>query len=147
VALRATISIHGFGRPEGRDGKTWVLAGLEPVHVVFPRAAVGTLGASYASRGARQNALSIESPLQYHFHRRIELPAGASVTRAPAGVEIADPNVSARRKLAQKGQLLEEDFTLSLPTGTVAAGRYQAFVEKVQAIDDGFMAGTRIRVK
>ena len=43
--------------------------------------------------------------------------------------------------------VLEEDFTLSLPTGTVPASRYQAFVEKVQAIDDGFMAGTRIRVK
>ena len=55
---------------------------------------MGTLGATYASRGARQNALSIESPLQYHFHRRIELPPGATVTRAPAAVDIADPNVS-----------------------------------------------------
>jgi hypothetical protein len=147
VALRATIAVHGFGRPEGKDGKTWVLAGLEPVHVVFPHGAVGTLGASYASRGARQNALSIEAPLQYHFHRRIELPAGATVARAPAAVSVSDPNVSARRTLAQKGQALEEDFTLSLPTGTVAAERYHTFVEKVQAIDNGFMAGTRIRVK
>jgi hypothetical protein len=144
VALRATIAVHGFGRLEGKDGRTWVLAGLEPVHVVFPRAAVGTLGQSYASRGARQNALSIEQPLQYHFHRRIDLPAGASVVRAPATVEVVDPNISARRKITHKGQTLEEDFTLSLPTGTVAAGRYQAFVEKVQTIDDGFMAGTRI---
>jgi hypothetical protein len=29
----------------------------------------------------------------------------------------------------------------------VAAARYQAFVTKVHAIDDGFMAGTRVRVK
>src|SRR6185436_14072311 len=36
VGLRATIAIHGMGRPEGKDGKTWVLAGLEPVHFVFP---------------------------------------------------------------------------------------------------------------
>jgi hypothetical protein len=114
------------------------------VHVVFPQHSVGTLGASYASRGARQNALSIDSPLQYHFHRRIELPPGATVTRAPAALEITDPNVSAHRRVEQKGQVLEEDFALSLPTGTVPAGRYQAFVEKVQAIDDGFMAGTRL---
>jgi hypothetical protein len=114
------------------------------VHVVFPQHSVGTLGASYASRGARQNALSIDSPLQYHFHRRIELPPGVTVTRAPAALEITDPNVSAHRRIDQKGQVLEEDFTLSLPTGTVPATRYQAFVEKVQAIDDGFMAGTRL---
>jgi hypothetical protein len=147
VALRATIAVHGFGRPEGRDGKTWVLAGLEPVHVVYPNPGVGTLGASYASRAARQNALSIESALQYHFHRRIELPPGATVTRAPAELDVTDPNVSARRHLVHKGQVVEEDFALNLPTGTVAASRYKAFLEKVQAIDDGFMAGTRLKVK
>jgi hypothetical protein len=147
VALRAAIAIHGFGRPEGKDGKTWVLAGLEPVHFVFPRASVGMLGATYASRGARQNALAIESPLQYHFRRRIELPPGAKITRSPAGVEVADANISARRKHAVNGLTIEEDFTLSLPTGTVPASRYQGFVEKVQAIDDGFMSGTRVRVR
>lgn len=147
VALRANIAIHGFGRPEGKDGKTWVLAGLEPVHVVFPRGPVGTLGGTYASRGARQNALSIDAPLQYHLRRRIELPAGATVARAAAAVDVTDPNVHARRKLTLSGKTLEEDFVLSLPTGTVAASRYQAFVGSVQIIDDGFMAGTRIRVK
>ena len=147
IALRATIAIHGFGRPEGKDGKTWVLAGLEPVHQVFPKGPVGTLAGVYASRGARQNALSIDAPLQYHLRRRIELPAGATVTRAPADVHVVDQNVQARRKRKQSGQTIEEDFVLSLPTGTVPAGRYQAFVEKVQAIDDGFMIGTRIKVK
>ena len=146
VALRATIAIHGFGRPEGKDGRTWVLAGLEPVHVVFPRGAVGTLGASYASRGARQNALSIDAPLQYHFHRIIELPPGASVAHAPPAVAVTDPNISAHREVRAQGNHLEEDFRLSLPTGTVAASRYPAFVGKVQAIDDGFMAGTRIQI-
>jgi hypothetical protein len=147
IALRATIAVHGMGRPEGKDGKTWVLAGLEPVHFVYPRAAVGMLGATYASRGARENALSIESPLQYHVRRRIELPPGAKVARAPANVEVTDANVTAHRTQTLKGQALEEDFSLSLPTGTVPASRYQAFVGKVFAIDDGFMAGTRIRVK
>jgi hypothetical protein len=144
VALRATIAVHGFGRPEGKDGKILVVPGLEPVHFVFPNHAVGTLGASYASRGARQNALSIEAPLQYHFRRRLELPPGAVVTRPPPGVSVTDPNISARRRANLQGSVLEEDFTLSLPTGTVAAGRYPAFVANVQSIDDGFMAGTRV---
>jgi hypothetical protein len=147
VAVRATIAIHGFGRPEGKDGKTWVLAGLEPVHFVFPRGAVGTLGATYASRGARQNALSIDTPLQYHFRRRIDLPAGATIVRPAGAVEVSDPSIQARRSLSVHGAAFEEDFALSLPTGTVPASRYQAFVEKVQAVDDGFMAGTRLRVK
>jgi hypothetical protein len=144
VALRATIAVHGFGRPEGKDGKSWTLPGLEPVHFVFPHHAVGTLGASYASRGARQNALSIESPLQYHFHRRLELPPGATVSRSPTAVDVTDPNISAHRRVDLQGSVLSEDFSLSLPTGTVSALRYQAFVEKVQAIDDGFMAGARV---
>ena len=146
VALRAAISIHGFGRPEGKDGNTWVLGGLEPVHNVFPRATVGTLGATYASRGARQNALSIDAPIQYHVHRRIELPAGATIARSPAGVKVEGKSLSASRKITVNGQVIEEDFTLSLPTGTIAADGYQAFVEKVQAIDAGFMAGTRVSV-
>ncbi len=147
VALRAKIAIHGYGRPEGKDGKTWVLAGLEPVHMVFPRATVGTLGATYASRGARQNALSIDTPIQYHFRRRIELPARAAVLRLPDGVKVDDPHLQASRRIVTTANVLEDDFRLSLPTGTISADGYQAFVARVQAVDDGFMASTRIRVK
>jgi hypothetical protein len=147
VALRASIAIHGFGRPEGKDGKTWVLPGLEPVHIVFPRGPVATLGATYTSRGARQNALAIDTPLQYHFRRRIELPPGAKIVRPPAPLEVADPSIQARRKMTVSATGLEEDFSLSLPTETIPASRYPAFAERAQAIDDGFMAGTRIRVK
>jgi len=148
VALRAGIKIHGYGRPEGKDGKVWTLPGLEPVHFVFPRAFVGTLGATYASRGARQSALSIDAPLQYHVHRRVELPEGATVARASAGVAIQDPRIEAARKSrADSPRIVEEDFSLSLPTGTVSADRYEAFVQKVHAIDDGFMAVTRVKVK
>ena len=147
VSLRAAITIHGYGRPEGSDGKTWVLPGLEPVHFVFPRAFVGTLGATYASRGSRQSALSIDSALQYHVHRRVELPAGATVTRPAAAVSVKDARIEAIRKGTIKGQVIEEDFTFSLPTGTVTAGDYQRFVEKVHVIDDGFMSGARVKVK
>lgn len=147
VALRATIAIHGYGRPEGKDGKTWVLAGLEPVHGGFPKPIAGTLGGIYASRGARQNALSIEAPLQYHLRRRVELPSGATVARAPDKVEVVDARVKAKRTITVNGGLIEEDFALSLPTGTIAAGAYQAFVEHVQAVDNGFLAGTRVKIK
>ncbi|WP_437286879.1 hypothetical protein [Sorangium sp. So ce406] len=143
VALRAAVTIHGFARPEGKDAAAWTLPGLEPVHLVFPRAFTGTLGATYASRGARKSALAIETALQYHVRRRIELPAGHAVARAPEGVRVEDAGLTASRK-GSYGAVIEEDFALSLPTGTVATDAYRAFVERVQAVDSGFMAGIRV---
>jgi hypothetical protein len=147
IALRASIAIHGFGRPEGKRGRTWVLAGIEPVHVMVPRAGVSTLGATYASRGARQNALSIDAPIQYHLHRHIELPRGATIPVAPAPVRVSDARVQAQRTTTVAGNIVEEEFTINLPTGTVTPSAYQAFVGRVQTIDDGFLAGLRVRVK
>ena len=147
VALRAKVKIHGYARPEGKGGKTWTLPGLEPVHVVVPRAQVATLGATYASRAARQSALSIERSLQYHVHRRVELPAGATLLKPPPAVNVKHPRIEAVRKGTLVGSVMEEDFSLSLPTGTVAADGYQDFVEKVHVIDDGFMAGARVRAR
>jgi hypothetical protein len=146
VALRANIAIHGFARPEGQGGRTWTVPGIEPVHIGFPRSFAGTLGATYASRGARQSALSIETSLQYHVRRRIELPPGAAVIRAPGAVRVEDARLQASRK-GTYGQVIEEDFVLSLPTGTVAADAYKGFVERVQAVDSGFMAGIRVEAK
>jgi hypothetical protein len=143
VALRATVTIHGFARPEGKDAALWTLPGIEPVHLVFPRAFTSTLGATYASRGARQSALSIDTALQYHVHRRIELPPGYEVARAPDGVRVENAGLQASRK-GTYASAIEEDFSLSLPTGTVTTDEYQAFVERVQAVDSGFMAGVRI---
>jgi len=144
IALRATIKINGFGRPEGKDGKVWVLGGVEPVHTAG-RGGVSTLGASYASRGARQSALSIDSPLQYHFRRRVELPAGYAVTREPAVIDVRDPHLTASRKGTYKANVIEEDYRLNLPTGTIDAGEYPSFVERVHVVDDGFMAGIRVK--
>jgi hypothetical protein len=146
VALRASIAMPGYGRPEGKDGTTWVLAGLEPVHFVVPRSFAGSLAATYASRAARQSALSIDVPLQYHVHRRVELPAGAVATRTPLPVSVDGPLLRADRKTEVTGKVIEDDFALSLPTGTVDASGYQAFVTRVQAVDAGFMAGTRVTV-
>lgn len=145
VALRATIKISGFGRPEGKDGKVWVLPGIEPVHLLGGRSTVSTLGATYASRAERQSALSIDAPLQYHVRRRVELPAGAAVTREPALIDVRDPHLSATRKGTYKGNVIEEDYRLNLPTGTIDADEYQAFVGRVHVVDDGFMAGIRVK--
>ena len=145
--VRAQIAVHGYGRPEGKDGKVWTLAGLEPVHSVFPHRFIGTLATTYASRGARQSTLAIEVPLQYSVHRVVTLPAGATVVRAPASIRIQDPHLAASRTLTANGATIEDSFVLSVPTGTVAADEYQAFVQKVQAVDDAFMAGTRLKAK
>ncbi|XXX75565.1 hypothetical protein WMF30_48735 [Sorangium sp. So ce134] len=143
VALRAAVTIHGFARPEGKDAAAWTLPGLEPVHLAFPRSFAGTLGATYASRGARKSALAIETALQYHVRRRIELPEGYAVARAPEGVRVEHAGLEASRK-GSYGAVIEEDFALSLPTGTVSTDEYKAFVERVQAVDSGFMAGIRV---
>lgn len=144
VALRAKISIHGYGRPEGKDGKVWVLPGIEPVHLVFPNNFAGTLGSTYASRGARQSALEIATTMQYHVHRHVDLPSGASVTKGPDQVAVHDKLVEATRTSKVDGNAIDESFTLSLPTGTVPADAYAGFVSDVHTIDDGFMASTRV---
>lgn len=146
VALRATISIHGFARPEGKGGKAWVLPGLEPVHFVFPSPSSMTLASAYASRAERESALSIETALQYHVRRRIQLPAGAVITQAPGAVRAAGAMLVAERRTKVEGTVIEEDFTLNLPTGTVPAGSYPQFLEEIRVVDDGFMAGARVRL-
>jgi hypothetical protein len=147
IVLRAQIQVHGYGRPEGKDGKVWTLAGLEPVHAVFPQRFVGTLATTYASRGARQNTLAIEVPLQYAVRRTITLPAGATIVRAAPSIQVQDSHVAASRTQTPNATTIEDRFVLSVPTGAITADQYQAFVQKVQAIDDAFMAGTRVKVK
>ena len=85
IALRANVTISGYAQPEkSKKGEvTWVVPGLDPIHFVFPRPAVTTVTSSYASQGARQNALAIDRAVQYHLRRRIELPKGTRVVRAP----------------------------------------------------------------
>ncbi|MDC0740177.1 hypothetical protein [Polyangium mundeleinium] len=144
VSVRAKIAIFGYSQPETRDGKTWLLPGLEPMHLA--RGFSSTLASFYASRAGRESALTIDRPLQYRVRRRIELPKGATVARAPSSVKVAHEGFSASREGSYKEGVIEEAFLLDLPTGTVSAGEYDSFVERVRAVDDGFMAGTRVKV-
>ena len=141
VSLRASISIPGYAQAEG---STWVLPGFEPLHAGFPRPFVGTLGATFASQGARESALAIENAFQYHVHRRVELGPGQKLVGAVPSVEVKDDNLEAMRRGKLEGGILEEDFALSIATGTLDAAHYEGFADKAHRVDDGFQAATRI---
>jgi hypothetical protein len=141
VSLRALVSIPGYAQAEG---STWVLPGFEPLHAGFPHPFVGTLGATFASRGARESALAIDDAFQYHVHRRLELSPGMKLVSGIPAVEIKDDNVEALRHGKLDGGVLEEEFALSIPTGTLDTARYEQFADKAHRVDDGFQAATRV---
>jgi hypothetical protein len=147
ISLRADLTVPGYAQAEGGSKgtrKTWVLPGIDPVHIVFPRAGVGTLSSTYAGQGARENALAISRAVQYHAHRRIELPPGAKIERMPGPLAVKTPAVEAQRTLSVNGNVLEDDFILGIATGTIPPDQYGAFVGNVHKTDDAFLASTRV---
>lgn len=145
VAVRATLTIPGYAQAAGNKGKpSWVLPGIEPVHSVYPRPTVATLGATFAGKGGRHDALAVSLAMQYHVHRRVELPAGATVARAPGAFDVKGDVLSAQRKIAVAPGAVEDDFNLSVTTGTVGSEAYGAFATDAHRIDDAFLAGTRV---
>jgi hypothetical protein len=146
VSIRAELSVPAYGQPEGTGAQaSWVLPGLDPLHTVFPRPYVATLASTYASQGARESALAVSRAVQYHVHRRVDLPPGAAVVR-PAGVlGVKGARLEGSRKVVVQGNAVEDDFVLAVTTGTVAADRYEAFVADARAIDAGFLASTRVK--
>jgi len=144
VSLRADITVGGYAQVEGTSPRTWVLPGIAPIHVVFPRAFVTTLGSAYASVGAREDALAINRAIQYRAHFRIELPKGAKVVAKPAPFELKTGPLDAQRRLSADGSVLEDDFVLSIATSTISKGQYAAFVANAHRTDDAFLASTRI---
>ncbi len=144
VAMRAELTVPGYAQVEGQKARTWVLPGLDPIHYVFPRPYSTTLASTYATSGARENALAINRATQYHVRRRVDLPPNAKVSRLPGPFEGKGPLLSAQRKLAVSGDTVEEDFTLDVTTGTVARERYDDFVAEARRADDAFRASTRV---
>ncbi len=146
IALRADITVSGYAQPEkNKKGEiTWVIPGVDPVHYVFPRPFVTTVTSAYASQGARQNALAVRSALQYHFRRRIDLPQGARVLRAPGPLRVDGGLLQAERSVSGGGLAIEDAFVLGVRTGTVAKAGYAEFVDAARRIDEGFLASTRI---
>jgi hypothetical protein len=146
VSLRADVSVSGYAQLEGQ--KTWLLPGLDTLHRAWPRARVSSLAATFATRAGRESALAVGTAVQYHVHRRVELPKGATVARMPGPLEVKAKLVDASRKLAVTGDgsVVEDDFLLDVSTGTVPPGEYDAFVTGTHAADDGFLAAVRVTV-
>jgi len=152
IALRAEISVPGYAQPaEQITGKTtskvWLLPGLEPIHYVYPRNSVSTVTAIYAGQSARESALSIRSAVQYHVHRRVELPKGASVLKAPGPADVRSSNLDGRRAITVAQNVVEDEFSLVVTTGTVAPAKYGEFVDSARKIDDSFLASTRVKLQ
>jgi hypothetical protein len=141
VSLRANVSVSGYAQAEG---KTWLLPGMDPLHWVWPRARVSNLAATFATRADRESALAVSSAVQYHVHRRVELPAGAAVTRVPGPLDVKAKLVEASRTMTVDRSALDENFVLGVATGTVPTTDYEGFVAAAHHADDGFLASTRV---
>jgi hypothetical protein len=148
IAIRADLTILGYAEPEGASQAptSWLLPGLEPLHNVYPRPFAGLLGATYAPLGKRQSALAVSHAVQYHAHRRVELPSSSHITTLPGPVNVKTGHLDASRQISVSGSVIEEQFVLGVPTGMVAPGEYEAFVNDLHRIDDGFLAATRVRL-
>jgi hypothetical protein len=146
VGLRADVSVGGYAQAQGDE--TWLLPGSDTLHWAWPRARISSLGATFAARADRESALAVSTALQYHMHRKVELPAGAVVARLPGPVDVATELLQASRKLTvetgENGNVIDEDFSLAVATGTVAKADYGRFVTAAHAADDGFLASARV---
>ncbi len=148
IAVRAEISVPGYAQPtEAKKGeKAWLLPGLEPIHYVYPRFSVSTLVATYAGQSARESALSIRTAVQYHVHRRVELPKGSVVMKSPGPADVRSANLEGKRAITVAQNVVEDEFALAVTTGTVAPDHYADFVDSARKVDDSFLASTRIKL-
>jgi hypothetical protein len=159
VSLRAEVSVSGYAQLEG--SKTWLLPGMDALHWAWPRARVSSLASAYATRAGRESALALSTAVQYHVHRRVELPAGARVERMPGPLNVKAKLVDASRKIAVTGSApgggdagapaagafaIEDDFVLGVTTGTISASDYDSFARGAHDIDDGFLASMRVLI-
>jgi hypothetical protein len=154
IALRAEISVPGYAQPaeiekkglKPGEARVWLLPGLEPIHYVYPRSSVSTLVATYAGQSARESALSIRSAVQYHLHRRVELPKGATVLKSPGPADVRSSNLEGKRAISVAQNVVEDEFSLGVTTGTVAPDHYGDFVDAARKVDDSFLSSTRVKL-
>ena len=150
VSLRAQVSVSGYAQPQG--DKTWLLPGMDALHWVWPSMRVSSLAATFAERAGRESALAVAAAVQYHVHRRVELPPGASMARLPGPLDVKGSLVEASRRISVTAatqtspQAVEDEFTLGVTTGTVQPGDYDAFARAAHAVDDGFLASVALSV-
>ncbi|MBV9947716.1 MAG: hypothetical protein JOZ69_12755 [Myxococcales bacterium] len=144
VSLRAEVSVGGYAQPAPKAA--WLLPGLDTLHASFPRARVSSLGATFATRARRESALALSRAVQYHLHRRIELPPGARVARLPGPVNVRSKLVEATRSIAVDTATApppaDGPATHEEPRGTdgEAVGRAKGGAAR-QVIEDDFVLG------
>ncbi len=81
------------------------------------------------------------------MHRRVELPKGAAVLKAPGPAEVRSSNLDARRAITVAQNVIEDEFALVVTTGTVAPAHYGEFVDSARKVDDSFLASTRVKLQ
>ncbi len=151
VSVRAQVSVGGYAQLQGTT--TWLLPGMDAVHVVWPNARVASLAGTLAERAGRESALAVSAAVQYHVHRRVELPPGANVARSPGPLDVKGGLVEASRRIAvtsASGSVpaaVEDDFLLGVSTGTVPPDAYDAFARSAHAVDDGFLASVAVDIR
>ncbi len=152
VSLRAEVSVNGYAQLQPAKTpsapRLGLLPGLDTLHWAWPRARVSSLAATFASRAGRESALAVGTAVQYHVHRRVDLPKGARVARMPGPLEVKAKLVDASRKMTVTGDggVIEDDFVLDVVTGTIPPAEYDAFVAGAHAADDGFLAAVRVAI-
>jgi hypothetical protein len=142
VGLRADIAVGGYAQLEA--ARSWQLPGIDTLHWSWPRARVASLASTFATRGGRESALAVSTAVQYHLHRRIELPKGATVSGMPGPLDLKAKLIEASRQVSVNGGAIEDDFVLGVSTGTVPAAEYDAFAAAAHSADDAFLATTRV---
>jgi hypothetical protein len=144
IRLRADVTVGGYAQAQG--DKTWLLPGIDTLHTAWPHARVSSLAAAFASRAGRQSALALNSAVQYHVHRRVQLPEGAVVGRVPGPLEVHAKLIEASRTVTVNHAAIEDDFVLGVATGTVSAVDYSEFARVAHQADDAFLAAARVEL-
>ncbi len=151
VSLRADVSVSGYAQARGHQDVA-AAGDRHAMHWVWPNVRVSSLAGTFAERAGRQSALAVSAAVQYHVHRRVELPPGATLARLPGPLDVKAGLVEATRKISVSAatqsapQAIEDEFILGVATGTVQPGDYDAFARAAHAIDDGFLASVAIDV-
>ena len=145
VAVRATLTIPGYAQAAGNNGEAVVgAAGHRAGPLGLSAADGGHARRDVRGEGGRREALAVSLAMQYHVHRRVEFPAGASVARAPGAFDVKGDVLERAAPIAVAPGAVEDDFNLSVTTGTVGSEAYGAFAADAHRIDDAFLAGTRV---
>lgn len=141
VSIAAKVVLPSYLQ---REGAVWVLPGVDPVHYGYPAPGTATMRGAFTTKGARDTALVVSTSQRWALRRKVTLPAGFAVVRAPEPKIASAPLVEAKRSTAVAGVTVEDAFSLDVTTGAVPAAGYAAFARLAKDVDDAFLAGVRI---